>query len=213
MESSRILFLLFAGSTSIGVVDAFPSLNSITKHFSNEIKDSLLFPAEAMAFVTDQFDNWKEKSNCQAFVDSFTEPFQYCDATFTCIHKKQDLFNKCNSVAGLAGNVSELKIKPNWKPEPVYNDIAIVGRQNLEVIGIGVACFEFAVIQQLEKTPRGITSRLWKGFYTMEVGGCGWQRQMKHAAYSTLWTIFIIFILDIVLILFLTTKKEKEKKT
>jgi hypothetical protein len=128
---------------------------------------------EATAFVRAQFDNWMGAKNCTAFADSFTEPFAYCDATDGCLTTKAELMALCNKVAKLTGEVHSLEVKPLWSPAPDFNSIAITGKQSLSLLGNPVACFDFAIIEELNRTNSGdLTSHLWRGYYTIGLGDC-----------------------------------------
>jgi hypothetical protein len=160
------------------VVEGLSLVASIPQFSIDDIRDWLDNPSkdETTAFVNDQYANWMGAHDCQAFVDSFTEPFEYCDATKDCLTTKDELMDECKDVAKLAGQVYSLEVKPSWTPVWDFSSIAITGRQSLAFGAKQVGCFDFAVVEELNRTASGnLTSHLWRGYYTIAVGGCGKQ--------------------------------------
>ena len=127
---------------------------------------------ETERFVQDQFNNWKGSSNCQGFVDSFAEPFEFCDTSEKCITSKKELKQICQESGQLAGEIASLDIKPMWSPIPDRSEIAITGRQAFNLAGGGIACFDFVIVEKLETRKGALTSRLWNGYYKLSLGNC-----------------------------------------
>jgi len=141
--------------------------------FVRDAEKSLLEAGKALTFVQTQFDNWKDANNCKAFVESFVEPFQYCDARSSCITSKDVLLDSCKRGGPLTGAYMNLDVKPYRVPmEGNFSQVVATGSQDLHV-AINVLCFDFGIVEELVWMEDGsVKSRLWQGYYKMRLGGC-----------------------------------------
>jgi len=133
--------------------------------------------AKTMEFVNAQFENFQLTKNCAAFANSFTEPFDYCDAMKDCISTIDALETECMRLGPVAENILDnlLEIKPTYEGEDGMNylKIAITGKQTMLPYGeIETACIDFVIIEELKETRSGdLTSILWHGYYTISTDG------------------------------------------
>jgi hypothetical protein len=160
-------------------VGAFPDTEQAKEELERARK-ALLF-AKADGFVQGQFRDWMGAQDCSGFVSSFADPFEYCDATPACVTSQADLLRLCQKMAGMAGKVFDLQIKPNWSPLPNFTAIVATGKQNLDLGRLrGAMCFDFAIVQDLEEvSPGQLRSHSWRGYYTILPLGCGWWQNVK----------------------------------
>jgi hypothetical protein len=161
------------------LVDALPDKDRAKEEWERVQKALRFVPAKD--FVQQQFWSWMGAQDCPGFVNSFAEPFEYCDATPKCVTNRADLLRLCQKMAGLAGKVFDLQIKPSWSPLPNYTAIVATGRQNLDLGKLqGALCFDFAIVQDLEElSPGKLASHSWRGYYTILPFGCGFWQSVK----------------------------------
>lgn len=176
MKTTAFLFAIQCYAFLLPLVSCIPGTILSQKDEDNE---SIFLRRKVTNFVEDQFKNWQNAADCQAFVDSFSDPFQYCDASPEgCLTTKDALYSTCTEMATLAGDVYSLHVKPLWVGSPVplpnYLKIVVTGQQALVLKGDNAACFDFAIQEDLEVLPESddITSHLWVGYYTMTLGKC-----------------------------------------
>ena len=143
--------------------------------------------ADAVAFVDEQFSYYF--TDCQKFVDTFTDNFEYCDFApgiktkkTGCMTKKEDLLEACLETQGAPTTIYQLD------PQPVftgtlssYNEVAIKGYQKVngvpspgpdgQVVYLNM-CFDLVIVEDLEEAPEhelGVKSSFWKGYFSVEL--------------------------------------------
>lgn len=131
----------------------------------------------AEAFVAAQFEDWL--GNCTAFLESMSDEFLWEDAQT--ITSKDALMHHCLQQAGSTTTVYSLDTYPlhyltdDGVETYDYSSITVVGKQDIELPGLGWLCFDFAISESLETAQRarfGITSKYWGGHFITTFGRC-----------------------------------------
>jgi hypothetical protein len=132
-------------------------------------------------FVKDQFDNFLNSMDCQAFVDSFSDEFDWCDVV--CFsNNKTLLMGYCEYFGSQAGKILDIRVlalgldDPSIENPPDYcMDIAVVGQQENTDGG----CFHFSIHEILEYVDddeadggRRIISKAWTGYNVLTEENC-----------------------------------------
>ena len=148
-----------------------------------------LSKADVDAFVTEQFSYYF--TDCQKFLGTFGQKFEYCDFApgiktkkDGCFSDAEDLLAACLETEGNPTNIYQLEAKPIFTGiTSSYNEIAIKGFQKVFDVPVPDAtgqvtildiCFDFVLVEALADAPgslTGIESSFWKGYYSVEFCG------------------------------------------
>ena len=183
---------LAAGESKIEKIEHFPqTANEYMKGYADE---TLHQYTAAEAFMRKQFGYWMKASDCEAFTNTFEDAFEYCDMQFgPCISDRKRMTRNCNMAGKGAGGVYNLKVQP-YQERLVggrgigmfdSSHVVVTGKQEAQAGDLTLACFDFAIQQELVFTTTSededggdgnqyftVKSKLWHGYYTMDPGPC-----------------------------------------
>lgn len=184
---------LAAGESKIQKIEHFPQ--TANEYMKGYVDETLHQYTAAEAFMSKQFGYWMKASDCEAFTNTFEDAFEYCDAQVgPCIvNDREHMTRDCNFWGKRVGGVYNLKVQP-YQGSLVSGGgigmfdssrVVVTGKQEAQAEDFTLACFDFAIQQELVFTTTSededsgdgnqyftVKSKLWLGYYTMEPGPC-----------------------------------------